>query len=490
MLASPPGIYHTSNAPFYRLVVSGKMSGLSKQDILALVLILVVVSSFLLRDYLAFLPGYYFKKINVYVLTLVFISQVITRVDYTVRLSYLILGTLFAGSQVLALYCSSCGDTGGFGYQMTSWVLFFGVIFLHYLVLKNFYRQLGARFIPCFYAGIIVLGCVLIAVNLVQLGYLHAPRFFDKPVQFISDHLVLQWFESDRFYRVANSYVKSCHRLNGLYEEASENVAILFLCILPFVMGRIQAAREFVIPVRKYAFDLLVMILVFWIFVCAQASSALVFLGTALLVICWIVFKNSSIASWPFFILGVATGLLAACWYNGEMLYAYLVKMGDFTSVSTRSRVGMTIGLFSLFADHPVFGVGKGMISASLFEHIPLWARTFEIDMWQAKEGFPVLSSFFGFLAEYGLVGFVFVLFVLYQTYVGLRESASGNLLYRQVFYSYRIFLAFLAVAVQMQVMWYKSCVLVCLFFFVSMGLSAHKGFWLEKNSLYPYQSA
>jgi hypothetical protein len=101
-----------------------------------------------------------------------------------------------------------------------------------------------------------------------------------------------------------------------------------------------------------------------------------------------------------------------------------------------------------------------------------------------------VLSSFFGFLAEYGLVGFVFVLFVLYQTYVGLRESASGNLLYRQVFYSYRIFLAFLAVAVQMQVMWYKSCVLVCLFFFVSMGLSAHKGFWLEKNSLYPYQSA
>jgi hypothetical protein len=490
MHASPPGIYCTSNAPFYRPVLRAKTTGLSREDILALVLILVVASSFLLRDYLAFLPGYYFKKINVYVLTLVFISQVITRVEYTVRLSYLILGTFFAGSQVLALYCSSFDDTGVFAYQMTSWVLFFGVIFLHYLVLKNFYRQLGARFIPCFYAGIIVMGCVLIAVNLVQLGYLHAPGIFDKPVQFISDHLVLQWFESDRFYRVANSYVKSCHRLNGLYEEASENVAILFLCILPFVMGRMQAAREFAVPVRKYALDLLVMILVFWIFISAQASSALVFLGVALLVICWVVFKNTSITSWPFFILALVTGLLAACWYNGEMLYAYLVKMGDFTSVSTKSRVGMTIGLFSLFTDHLFLGVGKGMISASLFEHIPLWARTFEIDMWQAKEGFPVLSSFFGFLAEYGLVGFSFVLFLLYRTYVGLRECAPGNLLYRQVFCSYRIFLVFLGVAVQMQVMWYKSCVLICLFFFVIMGLSAHRGFWIEKDSLRPYQSA
>jgi hypothetical protein len=104
-----------------------------------------------------------------------------------------------------------------------------------------------------------------------------------------------------------------------------------------------------------------------------------------------------------------------------------VASVGKTAQRSNMARWGNTIALFKVGFDHPLVGVGTGFISPYMTDHVPDFDKEDgEISLWKAKmaekgfmkSGYPILNTFGGMLAFYGIVGLL--LFAWPVIYVGV----------------------------------------------------------------------
>lgn len=105
-----------------------------------------------------------------------------------------------------------------------------------------------------------------------------------------------------------------------------------------------------------------------------------------------------------------------------------VASVGKTSQRSNMARWGNTIALFKVGIDHPVLGVGTGFLSPYMADHIPDFARDDgEINLWKAKmgekgfvkSGYPILNTFGGMAAFYGIIGLF--LFAWPIVYTGIK---------------------------------------------------------------------
>lgn len=460
---------------------------LQKNTLIYTLLLLLVLSAVFTKDYLHFMPGYYFKKIFIYILIITIFIQFtiikIPKINY--NLKTITLFSLLLFTQCITLFTSLDYENQNIIKNIISFILFAFIIFLHYYILRNFFYIFQEKFIDYFFKAFYIALSIILLVNFIQLFSMVLPSIFLGMEQFIADHLVLQWYRPDpedkRFYTVANSYIQTNHRLNGLVEETSEDVAILVLAFIPFLLGKISISLKHGNKFSNYKKEGVFFVLIIIILLLSKSSSGILFAIISCIFIIYIYSRYGSagnnIILFSIFIFTLAIILMT----NIDMFEYYWTKMFDEESVSTLSRSGVTLGLMSLSLDNILTGVGKGMVSIHLEPHIPLWSYNYEIDKWISNEGFPALSMFFWLLSEYGLPLFLLVLYIFYKTFRGLKILAKFDNTYIPIYASYKYFLIILFVTLQSQVMVYKSLILLAITFYIVIGLHgkyimAHKG--------------
>ena len=105
-----------------------------------------------------------------------------------------------------------------------------------------------------------------------------------------------------------------------------------------------------------------------------------------------------------------------------------VASVGKMSQRSNMARWGNTIALFKVGIDHPVLGVGTGFLNPYMADHIPDFARDDgEINLWKAKmgekgfikSGYPILNTFGGMAAFYGIIGLF--LFAWPIVYTGIK---------------------------------------------------------------------
>jgi len=447
-----------------------------KRTLVYILLLILVLSAVFTKDYFLFMQGYYFKKIFIYFLFIIIFVQFtilrVPKINYNVTV--LMLYSLLVFTQFITLFQSIDYENQNILKNIISFILFSFIVFLHYYGLRNFYYILQEKFIDYFFKAFYFALGIILLVNFIQLFSILIPSIFQGTEQFIANNLVLQWYRPDpedkRFYTIANSYVQSTHRLNGLVEETSEDVAILFVGFMPLILGKLTASLKLGYSLSQYKSTLIWYSLIILILLLSKSSSGLLFAGISILFLFYIYIRYASASTnivvlSLFFIL-----ILSVTVVNIDMLNHYWSKLFDDTSVSTLSRSGVTLGLMSMSFDNLFTGVGKGMVSYSLESYIPLWSYTYEIETWINNQGFPALSMFFWLISEYGLPLLFIIVYIFFKTYQKLKGLSNFNTQYYIVFKSYKYFLIILFIALQSQTMIYKSLLLLVLTFYIVVG--------------------
>lgn len=453
---------------------------IKKDTLIFVLLLLLVLSAVFTKDYFLFMPGYYFKKVFIYMLLFIIFIQFtiikIPKINYSI--TTIMLFTLLFFTQSITLFTSLGYENQNIFKNIISFTLFAFIIFLHYYVLRNFFHILQEKFINYFFKAFYVALGVMLLVNFIQLFSILMPSIFHSAEQFIADHLVLQWSRPDpedkRFYTIANSYVQTNHRLNGLVEETSEDTAILFLAFIPLILGKISTSIKLGNNLNTYWGNLIWFILIVIILLLSKSSSGLLFAVVSNCFLIYIYLRYATVGDniimlSIFFILLIIIALT-----NSDMIEHYWTKLFDNESISTLSRSGITFGLISLSFDNLLTGVGKGMVSNYLELYIPVWSYTYEIETWINKKGFPALSMFFWLISEYGLPILFLISYILFKTYKGLKELARFDSKYYTVYEAYKYFLIILFITLQAQTMIYKSFLMLITTFYIVIGLHSY----------------
>ncbi|WJQ13926.1 hypothetical protein QT238_17805 [Geobacillus stearothermophilus] len=260
-----------------------------------------------------------------------------------------------------------------------------------------------------------------LVVSYIQLFYIFFPNIFEVPVNFIASTIEARWGpelpgeEVHRFY-VNGSYVETTQRVNGLTEEASTNALFLSIIFAPFLVSSVKnrfnifTQRESLISI--YVFLALILIIL------AMSKTSLGLIMAALILLLW--FREASIIRklvllafillLPLIFYGYGNQNL----YFGDIFSVYLNKIADFDVASTANRFGNTLALIQTIKENLFIGVGRGYLDYYIFKNMPEWAtHNFEYNIFVSSGWFPVLSSIFGLLAEYGVVFFIYIAFYI-----------------------------------------------------------------------------
>lgn len=450
---------------------------IKKNSLYYALLLILILSAIFTKDYFLFMPGYYFKKLFIYLLFLTLIIQFSTNkikaIDYD-PMSLLLFSLLLVTQSITLFYTINIPDQN-IAKLFISLLVFSFILFLHYYVLRNFFHILQEKFINYFFKVFYIALTIILLVNILQFFSIIYPTIFHGIEQFIADNLVLQWYRPDpddkRFYTIANSYVQTNHRLNGLVEETSENVAILFLVFIPFLLGKISTSLKKKKAILFYMKELIFFILIFIVFVLSKSSSGLIFAAISAMLFFYIFLRYCTLGT-NIFIFSISLLLLITLiTTNYDTIAHYWFKLFNDKSISTLSRAGVTVGLSSMALDNLFFGVGKGMVSTYLIPYIPNWSYNYEIDYWIENKGFPALSMFFWLISEYGLPILFLLLYLIIQTWKGLKYLSTSSYNYLIVFVSYQYFLIAFLIALQTQTMIYKSMIILPFTFYIVIGL-------------------
>lgn len=116
--------------------------------------------------------------------------------------------------------------------------------------------------------------------------------------------------------------------------------------------------------------------------------------------------------------------------YMMEILNENLFNKAE--SDSSMNRIGGTIGLIVTWFKHFIFGVGWNFHNYYLLKNVPQWTTNNGEYMYvfSAQNFYPILSVFFGWLAEFGTIIVIFLVVYIYKLLSDFRKfSKQVNLI-------------------------------------------------------------
>lgn len=379
-----------------------------------------------------------------------------------------------------------------FSFLFFSW----NIVFIHFFIIVQYVNKLGKnQAYNLFSKSIMIIFFIVITSNILQLTALLHIDMFDHLVTLFGKTLEVQWpnFTDSSmvhpFYQIDDSYVKTQHRLNGMAEEASENVGMIFVTFLPLFFSRM--IRKFKFNQSSFPVEILYIVLSLIILLIAKASTGFLFAIITFIIFLSILIKYKKQIA--FLILAVTViSILTYILYTHESItdssMYYVTKVINWQeNVSTNSRLAITYSLLLVFINNPIFGVGRGMINEHIAEYLPSWSYwNPEIIEWNSIHTYPVLSEIGGLLAEYGLVGVSFIFFFFWYVYKKLKLSFikhSTDQSSMEIFLSFKFFMFFLFLAMLSHIVWYKSLFILITAFYYAIAINYQRKKYNDFNN-------
>ncbi|GKT04277.1 hypothetical protein [Furfurilactobacillus entadae] len=350
------------------------------------------------------------------------------------------------------------------------------VVLAYYAVVLTVTNEAQIRgFIKATIWSIIVLEVVVLMPQIVA----SSSSFFHGWVNLMGTLFESRWHGRD-FY-TNGSYATTLHRINGFEPEAGYLAGQIGLTFMPLMIAGL--ANHFDVFSGKtaekhrqhYWWLVALFVVVLGTLFFAKTSTGFLVMGLSLCLLFWKAPKHDK-----HFLLGLAAGglvvLILAYVFVGpirNMLNQYI-----FRKSGTDNRAGGTIALFVTFFQHPFIGVGNSWVSPYLVENSPAWSKhNWEYIYVYSQGGYPILSVWGGWLAQFGLLGTVPVGVYLWRkvkpAVLRLRslkrqnELIDNERLLKYIIDAFEVYLVMFAVLAALIFSWSQYYILLPLFFYI-----------------------
>ena len=295
--------------------------------------------------------------------------------------------------------------------QFIKLCIFLTCIFIHYFVVKLLINNM--QDVRGFIRGNIISLFIVLAISYIQLLYVIFPGLFDG---FVS---IIGLFENrfDRSWYDNGSYVQTMERINGLNPEAGYLAAQLLIVFVPFILASIKNKVNIFSGSKRYKptfFYLLLTSIVIILFFAKTTTGLVAILMIFAFFWMSLPLKRKVTTAIMFVILGsIGIVYCLSNSYMMEILNENLFNKAQ--SGSAMNRSGGTIGLIIIWLKHLITGIGWDYHNFYLFENVPLWSTgNWEYhNVYLTENFYPILSIFFGWLAEFGTVCMIFIILYL-----------------------------------------------------------------------------
>ncbi len=257
------------------------------------------------------------------------------------------------------------------------------------------------------YAILVIMPEVLITIGVHSLdGYINT----------LASVFETRWAGRTDFYQLG-SYAVTQGRVNGFEGESPVFANLLGVVYLPIIIGLLIGKDKLVF--KKPKIILWVMVIVSGIFL-LMAKTTTGILTIALLYLAWLILADHHDRKLLFLLGLVGIAAIALAYVFVTPVHNVLTQF-LFEKQGTSNRLGGTIGLIFTFLSTPFLGTGQGFAGYFITEFIPTWStHNWEYENVYSKLGYPVLSGFFGWLAQYGLIIMVPLLFFVTKYIIDL----------------------------------------------------------------------
>lgn len=435
--------------------------------------------SLLAKNYSYGLPGK-ITELPFFVFVLYLLWKLVTqqynpfkkRFDYKTIL-FLVLITGWEVIQLLINYLrfgSTSQDTGPLSSLFIFAVLILSIGISYFVVdatvidrktIRKFILGTSVAFVV--YLGFVLLPQLLVTLKIGNNDYVNfIAGLFEKR------QLGRDWYQK-------GSYAATMLRINGLETEAANNAAILGILFIPWLLSSIKHHYNLFTDkfssVKEVSWGNLISYLLLGIslitLLFAKTTTGIVVIVLTVLIMLW--FGNSLQKFYYSIIVLLALGLVAIAYFNvpivNDLLDDFLFAKGN-----TSNRLGGTIGLFITWLQHPFFGTGFGYIGHYLIENVPAETATNWEYINNFTQNYSVLSLWGGWLAQFGLIIVVPIIYKIREMVVNLKPTKkSGKLIdvvYDAMIYSMIIF----AVLALFTFHWDEYYIFIPLFFFAKVA--------------------
>lgn len=432
------------------------------------------------------LPVSFLSEFPIYIfilfifLTFIIRKKIIVNGLYNPKVIICIILTMFL--QVLAMLFSY-GDIGNHILnknpikEFIRLLIFIGCIYIHFIVVKLSINS--NRSIQNFITGNGIALIIVLMIAYVQFLYLLSPLIFNGAVEFIGN------FEKrfDRTWYDNGSYVQTMQRINGFNQESSYFAVQILVIFVPFILAAIKNKVNIFFLNAKYNSMLYYFLLINIVFVLffAKTTTGLFAIALIVLTMCFSLPMKRRIITIFFLSISGLIGYFMV--KNSPLLMTILDSylFGKLGSGSSLNRLGGTFALIITWIKNFVTGIGWNYHNYYLLEYVPTWStKNWEFqNVYRAEGIYPILSVFFGWLAEFGTIVVLLTVIYVYRLLKDYREiSIKLNKINRdkqdiRVFEAIKDsahYFAFFYIACSLFVFdWSESIYLIMFFFFVAI---------------------
>ncbi len=259
--------------------------------------------------------------------------------------------------------------------------------------------------------GIIGFLIYFVLVILPQIFITLGLHSFNGYVNFLASLFEQHWSGRNDFYSFG-SYAVTQQRVNGFESESPVFANLIGVVYLPLMIGLLVGKDHSVF--KKTNFFL-------WIGIFASMFSLLLAKTTTGIVTIllayafWIIFSQTKDRK-KIIYLGILILIILGIGYLFLPSFQSLINNFLFHKQGTSNRIGGTISLFLVFLSKPLIGTGEGFTSYFINQNVPLsTTHNWEYLHIYKKLGYPVLSGFLGWFAQFGLIIMIPVIFFIFK---------------------------------------------------------------------------
>lgn len=445
-------------------------------------ILLLPVSLFIKR--LNDLPISYLRELPIYIFILLILFSIILRKKVNVKGLFnskvFIFVFIFFGLQLIAMLMSYI-EIGNSVLnrnpikEFTKLIIFAGCIFIHYYTVHFIVNS--KQSIQHFIKGNFIALVILLSICYIQLLYLFMPNIFDGFTSFIG-----KYFEGrhDREWYTEGSYVQTMKRINGLSPEPGYLAAQLLIIFVPFILASIKNKVNIFSIRKKYNPVFFYFLLFSIIVILFSAKTTTGILAVFLIIIFfWLSLprKRKILLTYFILIFGTVTIILIKNTpYLMGIINDYLLNKND---GSTMNRLGGTIGLVVTWLTNFIVGIGWNYKDYYLFQNVPAWStNNWEYNnIFVTEHFYPILSIFFGWLAEFGTFPVIFLLIYTNKLLKDFRRIEKKAEIYSVDENNYKLicvlkdsvhfFVLYYMICSLLSFNWFESIYLIMFFFFI-----------------------
>ncbi|GEK28287.1 hypothetical protein [Furfurilactobacillus siliginis] len=290
-----------------------------------------------------------------------------------------------------------------------------------------------------------------------------------------------------RNFYVNGSYATTMGRINGFEAEAGYLAGQIGLVFIPLLVAGIGNHFVFFSNTKynekKQRYLLIGLFLVtLLVLFFAKTTTGFLVIGLSIMALFWK--SNQHERKFLMKVAGVAL-VLAFIAYLLVSPVRHLLNDYLFKKSGTDNRLGGTIALFITFFQHPLLGVGNGWTGPYLVENAPEWSKSnWEFIYVYATGGYPILSIWGGWLAQFGLLLVVAPVVYIYKQLIttlkfkklllNTNNPTDSSKLYLLLSDAFEIYLAMFAFLAFFIFSWSEYYILISFFFYV-VGLKILK---------------